>query len=138
MACLFRDPPRMDKVINASSRAEVHCGIGCFRPTWSERYANGGLYYRRHSNLLACILRDLATCGDDGAVAAARLIKSMNLMTKRADVMDLRARFYGPLTRKARIKLMLEGAAMGQYRSGKQGGVRIRNAMRDIVACLFY
>ena len=65
-------------------------------------------------------------------------MKSMNLMTKRADVMDLRAKFYGPLTRKARIKLMLEGAAMGQYRKAKQGGVGIRNAMRDIVACLFY
>jgi len=62
----------------------------------------------------------------------------MNLMTKQADVMDLRARFYGPLTRKARIKLMLEGAAMGQYRSRKKGGVRIYNVPRDIVACLLH
>ena len=107
-----------------------------FPPDLAERYAAGGLYYRRRSALLACILRDLATCGDDGAVAAARLIKSMILMTKRADVMDLRARFYGPLTRKERFNLMLEGAAMGQYRSRKQGGVRIYNALRDVIACL--
>ena len=55
----------------------------------------------------------------------------MNLLARRADVMELRARFYGPLSRKARIKLLLQGAAMGQYRNAKQG-VRIHNALRDL------
>ena len=56
---------------------------------------------------------------------------------QRADVMELRARFYGPLSRKARIKLMLQGAAMGQYRNAKEGGVRMHNVPRDCIACLF-
>jgi hypothetical protein len=82
------------------------------------------------------MLRDLETFGGDAALASGRLVRLMNLMTKRADVMELRARYYGPLSRKARIKLMLQGAAMGQYRNAAKGGVGIHNAIRDILACL--
>jgi hypothetical protein len=56
-------------------------------------------------------------------------------MTKRAVVMDQRARFYRPPFRKAPVRLMLEGAAMGQYRQ-EEVGVDIDNALRDILACL--
>jgi glycosyltransferase involved in cell wall biosynthesis len=126
------------KELRPAPRARVSFADWMFPPDLAQRCAEGASYFRRRSALMACILRDLATCGRDGAVASARLTQSMNLMTKQADVMDLRARFYGPLTRKARIKLMLEGAAMGQYRSRKKGGVRIYNVPRDIVACLLH
>jgi hypothetical protein len=49
--------------------------------------------------------------------------------------MDQRARFYRPPFRKAPVRLMLEGAAMGQYRQ-EEVGVDIDNALRDILACL--
>jgi glycosyltransferase involved in cell wall biosynthesis len=126
------------KELRPAPRARVSIADRIFPPDLAQRCAEGALYFRRRSALMASILRDLATCGRDCALASARLTRSMNLMAKQADVMDLRARFYGPLTRKARIKLMLEGAAMGQYRSRKRGGVRIYNVPRDIIACLFH
>ncbi|MGA2753417.1 MAG: glycosyltransferase [Terracidiphilus sp.] len=107
-----------------------------FPPDLAEKYRASEAYYRKHSVLLAGMLRDLETFGGDAALASGRLVRLMNLMTKRADVMELRARYYGPLSRKARIKLMLQGAAMGQYRNAAKGGVGIHNAIRDILACL--
>jgi glycosyltransferase involved in cell wall biosynthesis len=102
----------------------------------AQRYASAASFHRKHSILLSCVVRDLALLGRDTEAARAKLTKLMNLLARRADVMELRARFYGPLSRKARIKLMLQGAAMGQYRNAKQG-VRMHNALRDIIACLF-
>jgi len=41
------------------------------------------------------------------------------------------------LSRGERIQLMRHGAAMGQYRLAKEGGVGPHNALRDILAWLF-
>ena len=84
------------------------------------------------------MLLDIAAYEGDRTVAYSRLTKKMNLLAERADVMKLRARYYGRLSRKARIMLMLQGAAMGQYRKAAKGGVGIHNALRDILACIFY
>jgi glycosyltransferase involved in cell wall biosynthesis len=108
-----------------------------YPPDLVQGYSSAALFHRRHSILLACVLRELALLGRDTAAARAKLTLSMNLLARKADVLELRAAFYGPLSRKARIKLMLEGAAKGQYRNTKQGGVRMHNAVRDLIACLF-
>ncbi len=118
-------------------RAWVSFSDWLFPPDLAERYASAASFHRKHSILLSCILRDLALFGRDTAAARAKLTKLMNVLARQADVMELRARFYRPLSRKERIKLMLEGAAMGQYRSAKEGGVRMHNAPRDLIACLF-
>jgi len=102
----------------------------------AQSYASAASFHRKHSILLSCVLRDLVLYGGDTAAACAKLTKSMNLLARRAEVMELRARFYGPLSRKARIKLMLQGAAIGQYQNAK-GGVGMHNALRDLIACLF-
>lgn len=102
-----------------------------------ERYASAAAFHRKHSLLLACILRDLALFGADTAAACAKLTKLSDLLARRADVLDLRARFYSPLSRSARIRLMLQGVSMGQYRGAMHGGVRMHNAVRDLIACLF-
>lgn len=106
-----------------------------YPPDLVQRYASAASFRRKHSILLACILRDLALFGGDTAAACAKLTKLRDLLARQADVLELRARFYGPLSRKARIKLMLQGAATGQYRNA-QGGVGIHNALRDLIACL--
>jgi hypothetical protein len=102
----------------------------------AENYRASEEYYRKHAVFLSGMLCDIETFGGDATLASGRLVRLMNLMTKRADVMELRARYYGRLSRKARIKLMLQGAAMGQYRNAAKGGVGIHNALRDIIACL--
>jgi hypothetical protein len=106
-----------------------------YPPDLVQRYASAASFHRKHSMLLACIRRDLARFGRDTAAACAKLAKSRDLLARQADVMELRARFYGPLSRKARIKLML--GSMGQYRNVKEGGVRMHNAVRDLIACIF-
>jgi glycosyltransferase involved in cell wall biosynthesis len=109
-----------------------------FPPDLAQRYADAGSACRKHAAIRSCIVRDLAAVEGDTPVSSARLLASINRLTKMANVMELRARFYGPQSRKARLRLMLAGAAMGQYRKEAQGGVGIRNALRDLVACFFY
>ncbi|MGA9588184.1 MAG: glycosyltransferase [Terracidiphilus sp.] len=109
-----------------------------FPPDLADAYLAGEGHYRKHSILLSRMLRDIAAYEGDTTVAHDRLTKKMDLMTKRAEVMRLRASYYGRLSRKARIKLMLQGAAMGQYRKAAKGGVGIHNALRDILACIVY
>ena len=84
------------------------------------------------------MVRDLEAVEGDTPVSSARLLASIDRLTKLASVMDLRAKFYSPQTVKARFRLMLAGAAMGQYNREAQGGVGIHNALRDLVACFFY
>jgi hypothetical protein len=108
-----------------------------YPPGLSEKYARGEQSYRRHSSLLSAILRDLAACGEATSAVSARLSRLMNLMTKRAEVMKLRAMFYAPISRRARVKLMLRGVALGQYANAKKGGVGISNALRDLHAVIF-
>ena len=103
----------------------------------AQRYASAASFHRKHSILLSCELGDLALRGRETAAACAKLTKSRDLLTRQADVLELRAKFYGPLSRRARIKLMIEGVKMGQYRKAKKGGVRMHNAVRDLIACLF-
>ena len=117
-------------------RDKVHFAEWLFPPNLAQRYAKAALSDRRHSALLSCIIRDLKAFGGDTAGASVHLAKSVDLMTTRADVLELRARFYASRTRKARMGLMLEGATMGQYRHWNQGGVGVHNALRDMLACL--
>ena len=124
------------KVLKAPPRTRTSLLKRIFPPDLAEKYRASEEYYRKHSVLLSGMLCDMETFGGDVTVATGRLIRSMNLMTKRVDVMELRARYYGRLSRKARIKLMLQGAAMGQYRNSTKGGVGIHNALRDSIACL--
>jgi len=84
------------------------------------------------------MVRDLEAAEGYAPAASARLLASIDRMTKLANVMELRARFYSVASRKVRLRLMLSGAAMGQYRTAAHGGVGIRNALRDLVACFFY
>jgi glycosyltransferase involved in cell wall biosynthesis len=102
----------------------------------AEKYRASQEYYRKHAVLLSGMLRDVETFGGAATLASERLVTLTNLMTKRADVMELRARYYGRLPRKERINLMLQGAAMGQYRNAAKGGVGIHNALRDLLAFL--
>jgi glycosyltransferase involved in cell wall biosynthesis len=124
------------KVLKAPPRARTSLLKRIFPPDLAEKYRAGEAYYRKHSVMLSGMLRDMETFAGDATLASGRLVKSMNLMTRRADVMELRARYYGRLSRKARIRLMLQGAAMGQYRNAAKGGVGIHNALRDFLACL--
>ena len=109
-----------------------------YPPDLAQRYAEAGSAYRKHAAILSCVVRDLATFEGDRSAASARLFASIDWMTKQVDVMELRARFYSAQLRKARLRLMLEGAAMGQYRKAAQGGVGIHNALRDLFACFFH
>jgi len=124
------------KVLKAPTRARTSLLQRIFPSDLAEQYRESEAYNRKHSVLLSGMLRDMETIAGDATLASGRLVGLMNLMTKRADVMELRARYYGRLSRKERIKLMLQGAAMGQYRSAPKGGVGIHNALRDILACL--
>jgi glycosyltransferase involved in cell wall biosynthesis len=124
------------KVLKAPPPARTSLSQRIFPSDLAENYRESEAYSRKHSVLLSGMLRDMETCGGDATLASGRLVRLMNLMTKRADVMALRARYYGRLSRKARIELMIQGAAMGQYRNAKEGGVGIHNAIRDIIAFL--
>ena len=124
------------KAFKAPPRARTSLLKRVFPPDLAEKYRASEAYYRKHSVLLSGMLHDMETFGGESTLASGRLVRSMNLMTKRADVMELRARYYGRLSGKARIKLMFQGAAMGQYRNAAKGGVGIHNAVRDILACL--
>lgn len=124
------------KVLEAPPRAKESVVDRIFPPDIVERYTSGEGIYRKHSALLSCALKDLAALKGDAAAASGHLVKLMDLMTMRADVMELRARFYGTLSRMARMRLMLQGAAMGQYRNAEKGGVGIHNALRDMLAIL--
>lgn len=124
------------KVLKAPPRARATLLQRIFPSDLGEKYKESEAYNRKHSVLLSGMLRDMEAFGGDATLASKRLVRLMNLMTKRADVMELRARYYGRLSRKARIKLMLQGAVMGQYRNAARGGVGIHNAIRDILACL--
>ena len=124
------------KALEGPPRARTPMWKRIFPPDLAENYRSGEGYYRKHSVLLSCMLRDFATFGGSATAASGRLTKLMNLMAMRADVMKLRARFYGTLSRMARMRLMLQGAAMGQYRNAEKGGVGIHNALRDMLAIL--
>lgn len=126
------------KALAEPPRARTSLWGRMFPPDLAESYKTWEDFYRKHSVLLACMLRDFAASAEDTTVASSRLTESMNLMAKRADVMKLRAEYYGGASRKARLKLMLQGAAMGQYRSAAKGGVGIHNALRDIFASLLH
>ncbi len=124
------------KVVKAPPRTRVSLFKRIFPPDLAERYRASAEFNRKHSVLLSGMIQDLESLGCDATLASERLGKLMNLMAKRADVMEQRARYYGNMSRKDRIKLMLQGAAMGQYRIAAKGGVGIHNALRDILACL--
>lgn len=126
------------KVFKSNTRGSVSFADWMFPHDLAQRYSSAGLSYRRHSKLLACILVDLASSGVDISAASTRLTASMNLLAKRADIMDLRAKFYSEPSLRKRIKLMLEGARIGQYSNTGKGGVRIHNALRDVIACLLH
>lgn len=120
----------------ARPRPRVSLAHWLYPPNLAQRYASAGSFYRKHSVLLSYVLRDLAAFGYETATASAVLTRSMSHLTKQADVMDLRAKFYGVGSRKERLKLMFAGTVIGQYRSARHGGVRIHNALRDAVACI--
>jgi hypothetical protein len=101
------------------------------------KYEQATLIYRAHSALLSCIIGDLESFGQDTVNACEQLKKVANLDSRKADVMDVRARFYRSQSRKERLSLMVEGIALGQYRQRGKGGLRIHNAPRDIIAWLF-
>jgi len=105
-------------------------------PNLAQSYAEAGLLYRKHSTVLSCVIGDVAACKGNDASSLKRLAKLRRLMEGRADVMSLRAKFYASPSRQVRIKLMLEGATIGQYRRAENGGVGIRNFVRDVLACL--
>ncbi len=109
-----------------------------FPPDLAQRYAEAGSRCRKHAAIRSCMLRDLAVVEGVSPVSSARLVASIDRMTKMANVMELRARFYSAQSLKARLRLMLAGAAMGQYKNEAHGGVGIRNAFRDLAACFFY
>jgi len=124
------------KVLKARPRVRTSLLKRIFPPDLAEKYRASAEYYRKHSVLLSGMLLDMETFGGDATLASERLVKLMTLMAKRADVMELRTRYYARISRKDRIKLMLQGAAIGQYRNAAKGGVGIHNALRDILACL--
>ena len=119
-------------------RARTSFADWFFPPDLAQRYAEAGSTCRKHAAIRSCMVRDLAVVEGDTPVSSARLLASISRMTKLASVMELRAKFYSAQSRKARFRLMLRGAAMGQYKNAAQGGVGIRNALRDLVACFFY
>ena len=126
------------KQVKPFPRARVSFADWFFPPDLAQRYAEAGATCRKHAAIRSCMVRDLALVEEDTPVASARLFASISRMTKMANVMELRARFYSAQSRKERFRLMLAGAAMGQYRTTTQGGVGIPNAIRDFVACFFY
>lgn len=123
------------KLFDPPPRARASFVEWLYPPDLAQKYAAAATYYRGYSSFLSSVLRDLSASEEVESVALERLEQSVNMSAKQAAVMDLRSRFYGLKSRNSRIKLMLEGAAMGQYRPAKHGGVRIHNALRDIVAC---
>jgi glycosyltransferase involved in cell wall biosynthesis len=102
----------------------------------AQKYAAGEHAYRSHATLLGCVLQDLADSKEGPTATSRRLSVSMNLMARCADVMELRAKFYSAQTRRQRMRLMLQGFAMGQYRRADKGGVGMRNAVRDLLAAV--
>ena len=126
------------KQVKPPPRARASFAGWFFPPDLAQRYAEAGSTCRKHAAIRSCMLRDLAIVERDAPVDSARLLASISRMTKLASVMELRAEFYSAQSRKARLRLMLAGAAMGQYKKTAQGGVGIRNALRDLVACFFY
>ena len=124
------------KVFKAPPRPRTSLLQRIFPSDLADNYRESAAHNRKHSVLLSSILRDLETYQGGTTLASERLVRLMRLMAKRADVMELRARYYGRLSHTARIRLMLEGAMMGQYRNAGKGGVGIHNALRDIFACL--
>jgi glycosyltransferase involved in cell wall biosynthesis len=123
-------------LIPAPRRPAVSFGEWLFPPDIAIKYEQSKLIYRAHSALLFCIVSDLKGSGADTVKACNQLTKVANLDSKRAEVMDLRARFYKSQSRKERLSLMIEGVGLGQYRRKSKGGLRIHNALRDIVAWL--
>jgi hypothetical protein len=126
------------KHVKSSPRAKTSFADWLLPPDLAQRYAEAGSTCRKHAAIRSCIVRDLAAVEGDTPVSSARLLASIDRLTKLANVMELRARFYSAQSLKARLRLMLAGAAMGQYKKEAQGGVGIRNALRDLVACFFY
>jgi glycosyltransferase involved in cell wall biosynthesis len=124
---LLPDPPRPG----------TSFGEWLFPPDIAIKYEQARLIYRAHSALLSCIVSDLKSSGVDTVKACKQLMKVANLDSQRADVMDLRARFYRSQSRKERLSLMIEGVVLGQYRGRRKGGIRIHNALRDIIAWLY-
>lgn len=122
-------------ILGVSPRVKVHFAEWLYPPNLAQTYTKAALSDRRHSALFSRIIRDLNAFGGDAAAASLLLAKSADLITTRADILELRARFYASRTRKARMKLMVEGTT-GQYRHWNQGGVGVRNAPRDMLACL--
>lgn len=130
-------PDSLTRLLAASQQARLSLKDRIYPADLSEKYAAGSRAYHKRSALLACVLKDLAKLGEDSTTASSRLNELMQLTTKLASVMDMRARFYGTHSRKERARLILQGTAMGQYRNSSKGGVGIHNALRDIVAYLF-
>ncbi len=126
------------KQLRPPRRAKVSFADWFFPPDLAQRYAEAGSACRKHAAIRSCMVRDLAAVEVDTPVDFARLSASIDRMTKLANVMELRAKFYSVQSRKARLALMLEGAAMGQYRKAAKGGAGIRNAIRDLVACFLH
>lgn len=123
--------------LQPAAGARISIADRIYPPDLAQRYSEAGSAYRKHAAMLSCVVRDLAAVQGTGSAASGRLFASIAWMTKQADVMELRAKFYCVRRRRARLRLMMEGAAMGQYRKAAQGGVGIHNALRDLVACFF-
>ena len=107
-----------------------------YPPDLAQKYTVGEQAYRSRAALLSCVLQDLADSKEGTTAPSRRLSASMNLMAKCADVMDLRAKFYSARARRQRMRLMLQGFAIGQYRRADRGGVGMQNALRDLLAAV--
>jgi len=132
----WRGPQVEVKLTDSASSPMARFASRVWPPDLVQRYTAAGLLYRKHSILLSCIISDVAAFNGSGVSSLAGLAMLKGLMEGRADVMGLRAKFYASPSRPARIRLMLKGAKIGQYRGAEHGGVGIQNFVRDALACL--
>ena len=71
------------KAFKAPPRARTSLLKRVFPPDLAEKYRASEAYYRKHSVLLSGMLHDMETFGGESTLASGRLVRSMNLMTKR-------------------------------------------------------
>lgn len=126
------------KQVKPAPRATASFADRIFPSDLARRYAESASVHRKRAEMLLRLMGDLKAVERDAAAASARLLASAEAAEKQAAIMELRASFYSSHPRSPRIRLMFEGAAMGQYRKPAKGGLGMREAIRDALVCFFH